>query len=135
MEIVPVVDGAVPAEDRPGGVGVTRFVLLLALLIGGSTDSLIIHLSNGVLVSTVFLLVSPLTAVTTVALKLRAALVFSSVLSFAFCPFLSCLCRVCLSCSCHRTQRRFPLVLLPLTLNGLAATTVSPLSNFPLFVS
>ena len=32
-------DCAVPAEDKPRGEGVTRVVLLLALLSGGSTDS------------------------------------------------------------------------------------------------
>ena len=42
------------------------------------------HLSNNVLVSTVFLLVSPLSTVTTVALRLRAALVLTFVLSRAF---------------------------------------------------
>ena len=71
MEIDPVVDCAVPAEDKPGVGGVTRVVLLL------------IHFGNSVLVSTVFLLVSPLSTVTTVALNLRIALVFTLVLSFA----------------------------------------------------
>ena len=44
---------------------------------------LLIHSGNSVLVSTVFLLVSPLSTVTTVALKLGTALVFTLVLSFA----------------------------------------------------
>ena len=83
MEIVPVVDCAVPAENKPGGGGVTRVVLLLALLFGGSTDSLLIHLGNSVLISTVFLLVSPLSTMTKIAFKLWTALVFTLVLSFA----------------------------------------------------
>ena len=44
---------------------------------------LLIHFGNSVLVSTVFLLVSPFSTVTTAALKLRTALVFTLVLSFA----------------------------------------------------
>ena len=44
---------------------------------------LLIHFGNSVLVSTVFLLVSPLSTVTTIALELRTALVFTLVLSFA----------------------------------------------------
>ena len=61
----------------------TRVVLLPALLFGGSIDSSLIHFGNSVLVSTVFLLVSPLSAVTTEALRLRTVLVFTLVLSFA----------------------------------------------------
>ena len=84
MEIVPVVDGAVPAENKPGGGGVTRFVLLLALLIGGSTDSSSSTSATVFLYRQSFCLCPPLSAVTTVALELRAALVFTFVLSFAF---------------------------------------------------
>ena len=84
MEIVAVVDCAVPAENKPGGGSVTRLVLLLTLLFPKFDRLLLIHLSNSVLVSTVFPLVSPLYTVTTVALKLRAALVFTFVLSLAF---------------------------------------------------
>ena len=107
VEIVPVVDGAVPAEDKPGGGGggVTRVVLLLALLFGGSTDS-----SSS---TSVLLLVSPLSTVTTIALKLRTALVFTP------CPCLSCHWRVCLSCLYLRAQRRFPLARLPLAFEWL----------------
>ena len=54
-----VVDCVVSAENKPGSGGVTRLVLLLALLLGGSTDSSSSTSVNSVLVSTVFLLVSP----------------------------------------------------------------------------
>ena len=96
---------------------------------------LLIHFGS-VLISTVFLLVSPLSStVTTRAFKLRTALVFTLVLFLCLCPCLSCPWRVCLSCLPLHTQRRFPLALLPLSLNGLAAMTVSPLSNCPLSAS
>ena len=130
MEIVAAVDCAVPAEDKPGGGGdsgraatrtaVWRFDKLL-----------LIHIGNSVLVSTVFLLVSPLS---TVALKLRTALVFALVLSFALVLAFLAL-GVFAFLACLRKHRRFPLALLPLALNGLAAMTVSPLSGFPLSAS
>ena len=93
-----------------------------------SFDRLLLnHFGNSILLPTVFLLVSPLSIVTTVALKLRTPLVFTLVLSFALVlaflalgvrvPFLPCL----------RTHRRFPFAFLPLALNGLAAMTVLPM--------
>ena len=79
MEIVPVVNCAVPAENKPGGGGVSRVVLLLAVLFGSSTDS-----SSSTQV-TVFLnfCLSPLSTVTAIAFKLGTALVFTLVLSHA----------------------------------------------------
>ena len=63
-------------------------------------------------------LVTPLSAMTTAALELRAALVLASVLSSAFVLAVLALA-----------------VLLPLTLAGLAAMSVSLMSSFPLSVS
>ena len=74
---------------------------------------------------------SPLSTVTTAALKLRTALVFTLVLSFALVLAFLAL-RVFAFLAFVPTQRRFPLALFPLPLNGLAATTASPLNNFPL---
>ena len=112
----------------------TRVVLLLALLFGCSTG-LLIHFGNSVLISTVFLFVSPLSTVTAIALKLRTALVFAVVLSFALVLAFLTLGVFAYLALCLHTQRRFPLALLPLSLNGLAAMTVLPLSNFPLSAS
>ena len=102
----------------------TRVVLLLALLFGVSTDSSSSTSATVFLYQQSFCLFS---TVTTAALKLRTVLVFTLVLSFALVlAFLA---------PCLHTQRRFPLALLPLSLNGLAAMTVSQLSNFPLSAS
>ena len=84
MEIVPVVDCAAPAELKQGGAGVTRFVLLLlALLFGGSTDSPSSTAATVFSLSTGFLLVPPLSTVTTVAPNFGLPWCLP-VLSFAF---------------------------------------------------
>ena len=61
---------------------------------------------------------------TTIALKLRTALVFTLVLSFALVLAFLALGVFAFLTLCLHTQRRFPLALLPLSLNGLAAMTV-----------
>ena len=131
MEIVPVVDCAVPAENEPGGVcDSCRAAARTA--VWGFDRFLLIHFGNSVLMSTVFLLVSPLSTVTTVALTnlgLLSCLPF--VLSFALILAFLALGVFAFLAFCLHTQRRFPLELLPLSLNGLAAMTVSPLSNVP----
>ena len=53
------------------------------ITVGRLNRLLLIHLSNNILKSTVFTRVLPLSTVTTLALKLRAALVFTFVLSLA----------------------------------------------------
>ena len=78
-------DFAVPAEDKPRSGGVTRVVLLLTLLFGGgSTDFSSSTSATVFLYRQSFCFVSPLDTVTTVALKLWTALVFTLVLSFSF---------------------------------------------------
>ena len=69
MEIVPVGDCALPAEDRPGA----------ARLID---ELLFVHFRHDVPVSTVFLLVLPLSTVAGVTLKIVVVFLFASVLSF-----------------------------------------------------
>ena len=66
-QIGPVVGCAI--QNNPGGGGVTRVLLLLALLFGSSTDSVLIHFGNDVLVF-------PLCKVTTTTLTHVIALVF-----------------------------------------------------------
>ena len=61
----------------------TRVVLLLALLYGCSTEFSSSTSATVFLYRQFFLLVSPLSTVTTAALKLTTALVFTLVLSFA----------------------------------------------------
>ena len=125
MEIDPVVDCAVPAEDKPGGCGVTRGRAAARTAVWSFDRFLLIHFGNSVLVSTFFLIVSPLSAVTTVALMLSFALVlaFLALGVLAFLAFIST----------HSVDFYWHFSHCPL--NGLAAMTVSPLSNFPLSAS
>ena len=58
---------------------------------------LLIHFDNSSLIPTVFLLVSPLSTVTTIAFKLRTALVFYPCAFLCPCPYFSCPWRVFLS--------------------------------------
>ena len=108
----------------------TRVVLLLALLCGGSTDS------SSSTSATVFLYRQSFCLClhfpqypSNLGLLSCLPLCFPLHLSLPFLP-LACLPFLILS-----PQRRFPLAFLPLALNGLAAMTVSPLSSFPLSVS